>query len=77
MELQEDALKPGQRVVVIDDLMATGGTAAAACALLQQVGAVVVEVHVMVELDGLKGRHKLPEGVQFYSLASRPCDVEE
>lgn len=76
MEIQEEALKAGARVVVVDDLMATGGTAAAACNLISQVGAVVVEVHVMVELDGLKGRDKLPQGVPLYSLTSKPCDVE-
>lgn len=76
MEIQEDALKAGARVVVIDDLMATGGTAAAACSLISQVGGIVTEVHVMIELDGLKGRNKLPEGVPLHSLITKPCDVE-
>lgn len=76
MEIQEEALKAGARVVVIDDLMATGGTAAAACALIAQIGGVVTEVHVMIELDGLKGRNKLPEGVPLHSLVTKPCDVE-
>jgi adenine phosphoribosyltransferase len=54
-----DAVKPGARVVLIDDLLATGGTAAAAVALLEKVGAKVVEVSFLIELGFLNGRQKL------------------
>lgn len=70
IEMQEGVLAPGARVLVVDDLMATGGTAAGACQLIKDLGAHVVEVHVMVELVELNGRSKLPEGVPLHSLAN-------
>jgi adenine phosphoribosyltransferase len=54
-----DALKPGQRVLLVDDLLATGGTAAAAAALVKKVGAEIVEITFLIELGFLKGRDKL------------------
>jgi adenine phosphoribosyltransferase len=54
-----DALKPGSRVLLVDDLLATGGTAAAAAALLQKVGAKILEVTFLIELGFLSGREKL------------------
>lgn len=54
-----DAVKPGSRVLLIDDLLATGGTAAAAAALLQKVGARILEVSFLIELGFLNGREKL------------------
>jgi adenine phosphoribosyltransferase len=62
-----DAVKPGSRVVLIDDLLATGGTAAAAVALLQKIGAQVLEVTFLVELGFLHGRDKL-SGLPVRSL---------
>ena len=59
LELHRDAVKTGQRVVIIDDLLATGGTAMAACNLIEQLGATVAEVAFLIELDFLKGRDKL------------------
>lgn len=59
IEIQADAIKPGQRVVVLDDLLATGGTAGAAIELFRKVGAEVVGVAAIVELNFLKGREKL------------------
>lgn len=59
LQIQTDAVVPGQRVVVLDDLLATGGTLAASVALLRKVGANVVGVSVLIELAGLKGREKL------------------
>src|SRR3989442_2388016 len=56
-----DALKPGSRVLLIDDLLATGGTAAAAAALLKKVGAQLLEITFFIELGHLKGREKLKE----------------
>ena len=54
-----DALKPGSRVLLLDDLLATGGTAAAAAALVQRLGAQILEVAFLIELSFLAGREKL------------------
>jgi len=54
-----DALKPGSRVLLLDDLLATGGTAAAAAALVQRLGAHILEVSFLIELSFLHGREKL------------------
>src|SRR5579863_7182104 len=54
-----DAVKPGARVLWIDDLLATGGTAAAAAALLQKIGAGILEISFLIELRFLAGRNKL------------------
>lgn len=54
-----DALKPGSRVLLIDDLLATGGTAAAAAALVQKLGAEILEISFLIELAFLNGRQKL------------------
>lgn len=59
IEMQEGMLKPGERVVVCDDLLATGGTAAAAVALARKIGAEVIHAAFIVELEDLKGRAKL------------------
>src|SRR5689334_22933619 len=56
-----DALKPGSRVLLIDDLLATGGTAAAAAALVQKLGARILEISFLIELKFLAGREKLKE----------------
>src|SRR5882724_10399725 len=54
-----DALKPGSRVLLIDDLLATGGTAAAAAALVKTLGAQILEISFLIELSFLPGRQKL------------------
>ncbi len=59
IEIQADAVSPGQRLVVLDDLLATGGTAAAAVALLRQVGADVCAAAFIMELSFLGGRKRL------------------
>jgi adenine phosphoribosyltransferase len=56
-----DALKPGDRVLLIDDLLATGGTAAAAAELVKKVGGRILEISFLIELSFLKGREKLRE----------------
>ena len=61
IEIHKDAIKPGQRIVVIDDLIATGGSAEAACKLVEDLGGVVVKVIFLMELAGLKGREKLKD----------------
>ncbi len=59
MEMQADAVAPGQRVIVLDDLLATGGTAAAAIALIRQSGAEVCAAAFIIELVGLGGRDEI------------------
>ena len=56
-----DALKPGSRVLLIDDLLATGGTAAAAAALVRRLGGQILEISFLIELSFLNGREKLKE----------------
>ncbi|KAF8423414.1 phosphoribosyltransferase-like protein [Tirmania nivea] len=65
-EMQRDAIRPGQRVVVVDDIIATGGSAAAAGTLVKQLGGELVEYIFILELDFLKGREKL--GAPVYTL---------
>jgi len=67
VEMHVDALKPGERVLVIDDLLATGGTCGATVALVQELGAVVVECAFLVELAFLDGAQRL-HGVPHHSL---------
>ena len=60
VEAHTDAVKPGQRVVIVDDLLATGGTARAAAALIERLGGVVAGYCFLVELTFLNGRAQLP-----------------
>ena len=60
VEVHADAIEPGQKVLVVDDVLATGGTMAAACQLLQQLEANIVGISVLAELSFLRGRDKLP-----------------
>lgn len=64
IEIQADAVQPGQKVVILDDLLATGGTANAAVQLFRKVGAEVVGVAALIELSFLKGREKLDVPVE-------------
>lgn len=59
LEIHEDAVQPGQKVVIIDDLLATGGTAAAAAGLIESLGGSVVHLVFVIELKALQGREKL------------------
>jgi adenine phosphoribosyltransferase len=64
IEMQADAVEPGQRVVLLDDLLATGGTMAAGVRLLQSVGAVVPSTAALIELTFLNGRQRLDVPVE-------------
>ena len=59
IEMHRDSIKPGQRVLIVDDLIATGGTTEAMVKLIESLGGVVVGIVVLIELAGLKGREKL------------------
>ena len=59
IEIHVDAIKPGQKVVIVDDLIATGGTIEAAIKLVEELGGEVVKVVFLMELAGLKGRERL------------------
>ena len=61
IEIHKDAIKPGQKVLVVDDLMATGGTNEAMIKLIEALGGVVTGVVVLIELAGLKGRERLAD----------------
>ena len=67
LEMHVDALRAGDRVLLVDDLIATGGTAAASCRLIEQTGASVTGCAFVVELDELKGRDRLA-GRRVHSL---------
>ncbi len=68
IEIQEDAIRPGQRVVILDDLLATGGTMAAAIALIAQRGGTVAGAACIIELSFLNGRQRI--GVPFTSMVT-------
>src|ERR1700688_1622050 len=59
MEMHIDAIKPGEQIVLIDDLLATGGTSASAATLIKKVGGVLLEAQFLIELEFLHGREKL------------------
>ena len=67
LEVHTDSIKPGDRVLVIDDLLATGGSAKAACQLVENTGGEVVGVGFLIELNFLNGRSKL-DGYDVFSL---------
>jgi len=69
MEMHRDAVQPGEKVILVDDLIATGGTAVAATQLLRQMGAEVVSACFVIDLPDLGGRKKLEElGVDVRTL---------
>jgi adenine phosphoribosyltransferase len=63
LEMHADAIIKGQRVLIVDDLLATGGTMKACCDLVEKLGGTIAGIAVLIELAGLKGRHKLPYDV--------------
>lgn len=69
MEMHQDAVRPGERVILVDDLIATGGTAEGACKLLKQIGADVVAACFVIDLPDLGGAQKIRDmGVPVRSL---------
>lgn len=71
IEMHKDAIKPGQKVVLIDDLIATGGTIEAAAHLVEKLGGNVVKMLFVMELCGLKGRERLKD-YDIYSAIQYP-----
>ena len=69
VEMHADGIRPGQRVLVVDDVLATGGTAAAATGLVQQLGGVIAGITVLMELSFLAGRERL-DGTEVRALVS-------
>lgn len=67
LEIHKDAIQPGQRVIIVDDLLATGGTANACVQLARSLGANIAGMGFVVELDFLEGRRKF-EGTEVFSL---------
>ena len=72
LEMHEDAIEPGQNAIIIDDLLATGGTVAAAADLITSTGARAVAACFVIELEGLNGRGRLP-GISTHSLICLPA----
>ena len=70
LEVHQDALGTGHRPLIVDDLLATGGTAAAAAQLIQQTGATLAGFSFVIELSDLNGRQKLPNGIPISTLIS-------
>lgn len=67
IEVHQDAIRPGARVVIVDDVLATGGTAEAVCRLVKKLGGEIVEAAFLIELTFLKGKEKL-KGIPLFSL---------
>lgn len=68
LEIHKDAIKPGERILIADDLLATGGTMAAVVDLVKSMGGEIVDCCFMAELEFLEGRKRLPEGKVFSLL---------
>ena len=68
LEIHRDAVEAGKKVIVIDDLLATGGTVSAACKLLKKTGADVKAAAFIIELQDLQGRKNLPQDVEVVSM---------
>ena len=68
LEIHQDAIEPGKRVLVVDDLLATGGTICAACKLIEEIGGIVAGTAFLIELDNLKGKTHLPKSAKNIAL---------
>ncbi|MCR5585276.1 MAG: adenine phosphoribosyltransferase [Lachnospiraceae bacterium] len=71
LEMHKDAIKPGQRVIIVDDLIATGGTIEAIVKLVERLGGKVVKIVFLMELEGLEGRERL-KGYNVDSVVKYP-----
>ena len=67
IEMHKDSIKPGQKVLIVDDLIATGGTTKAICELVEELGAEIVSLNFFIELEGLNGREVL-DGYKVESI---------
>lgn len=67
VQIHADSIKPGQNVIIVDDLLATGGTVEAAVKLVERLGGTVIGIAFLIELEALKGRDKL-QGYNVYSM---------
>lgn len=68
LEIHQDAIEPGKRVLIINDLLATGGTVCAACQLIKKIGGIVIGTAFLIELKDLKGRTHLPQSAKNITL---------
>ena len=68
IEMHKDAIEEGKKVLVIDDLLATGGTISAACKLIKEIGAIPVACAFVIELEELKGREKIDSDIEVVSM---------
>ncbi len=68
-EIQEEVIEKGKKVVIIDDILATGGTALCAINLIKKIGVIPTAVVFLYEINSLKGREKIPKDVKIVSLA--------
>ena len=68
LEIHQDAVEPGKRVLVVDDLLATGGTICAAYKLIEKIGGIVAGTAFLIELDNLKGKTHLPKSAKNIAL---------
>lgn len=72
IQIHKDSIKPGQRIAIVDDLLATGGTVEAVTKLVEQAGGIVSSIDFVTELTDLKGRDKL-QGYDVMSLVKYDC----
>ncbi len=71
LEVQENAILPGQRVLIVDDVLATGGTVNACCSLIKQLGGIVSGISIVIEIESLNGRKTLPKDIVHAVQISR------
>lgn len=70
VEIHSDAVEPGKKVLIVDDLLATGGTATASCELVKKIGGNIEGIAFVIELTFLNGRNKLPKDVKVTSMVT-------
>ena len=70
LEIHKDAIEPGKKVLIVDDLLATGGTIYASCQLIEKLGGKTAGIAFMIELSDLKGRDKLPKDAKIVTMVT-------